>query len=216
MGWGLMYFYIDGYLQLGAKMSILFVITLPMAILAAPQWGGLCRRFGKQRMWAVGYAGSALASLAFIVLKPGPHAAVVFGGILLFFNAMVVVEGVAAPAVLADIVDYGRWRFGADHGGTYFALFGMVTKINIGIGAAIGLALAGAFGFDPRAATQTAGGMFGLLFSIAGMPALCYAIAVTMILKFPIDRRRQEVIVKAIERRERRARASADAAKATA
>jgi len=206
MGWGLVFFYIDGYLHLGAKLSALLVLSIPVAIIAAPTWGVLCRRFGKQKMWAAGYAGASVVSLSYMVIRPGPLAAAMLCVALLCLNAMVVVEGVAAPAVLADIVDYGRWRFNADYGGTYFALFGMVTKINIGIGAAIGLTIAGAFGFDARAATQTGGGLFGLLLAISGLPALCYAIAVVLILRFPINRHRQEVIVRAIERRERRLR----------
>ena len=55
-------------------------------------------------------------------ISPGPWAAVSSGVTLLLLNAMIVVEQVAGPAMLADVVDYGRWRFGADHGGTYFAL----------------------------------------------------------------------------------------------
>ena len=209
MGWGLVYFYIDGYLHLGAKLSALLVLSLPVAILATPVWGALSRRFGKQKAWAAGYAAAGLVSLCYMLIAPGPLAAVMLGAALLCLNAMVVVEGVAAPAVLADIVDYGRWRFGVDHGGTYFALFGMIQKINIGIGAAIGLTIAGAFGFDAKLATQAPGGLFGLLFAFSALPGLSYLVSAVMILRFPINRRRQEVIVRAIERRERRLRRTA-------
>jgi Na+/melibiose symporter-like transporter len=205
MGWGLVYFYIDGYLRLGSKLSALLVLSLPVAILATPAWGSLCRRLGKQKAWAAGYAVAGVASLSYMLISPGPYAALFLGAALLCLNAMVVVEGVAAPAVLADIVDYGRWRFGVDHAGTYFALFGMIQKINVGIGAAIGLAIAGAFGFEAAAATQNSGGLFGLLLAFSALPGLSYLVSAWMVLRFPIDRRRQQVLVKAIARRERRA-----------
>lgn len=205
MGWGLVYFYIDGYLRLGTKLSALLVLSLPVAILATPAWGALSRRFGKQKAWAAGYALAGLASLSYMLVSPGPYAALLLGAALLCLNAMVVVEGVAAPAVLADIVDYGRWRFGVDHAGTYFALFGMIQKVNVGIGAAIGLAIAGALGFDATAATQTPGGLFGLLLAFSALPGLSYLVSAWMVLRFPIDRRRQQILVRAIERRERRA-----------
>jgi Na+/melibiose symporter-like transporter len=203
MGWGLVFFYIDGYLGLGAKLSALLVISLPVAILATPVWGAACRRFGKQQAWAAGYAGAGVAVLCYLLIAPGPLAAVWVTATLLALNALVVVEPVAGPAVLADIVDYGRWRFGADNGGAYFALYGMISKINIGIGAAIGLAIAGAFGFDARASVQTASGMRGLMLAYSVLPALSYFVAAALIWRFPITRRRQRAIVRAIERRER-------------
>jgi Na+/melibiose symporter-like transporter len=159
---------------------------------------------------------AGLASLSYMLISPGPYAALLLGAALLCLNAMVVVEGVAAPAVLADIVDYGRWRFGVDHAGTYFALFGMIQKINVGIGAAIGLAIAGAFGFEAAAQTQTSGGLFGLLLAFSALPGLSYIVSAWMILRFPIDRRRQQVLVKAIARRELRATRTAVEAEAGA
>ena len=209
MGWGLVFFFIDGYLGLGAKFSGLLVLSIPVAVLATPVWGTVCRRFGKQQMWAAGYAGVALASLGYLLIKPGPLAVIWMGITLLLLNALVVVEPVAAPAMLADVVDYGRWRFGADHGGTYFALYGMIQKINVGIGAAIGLSIAGALGFDARAATQTPAGLRGLLLAYSVLPAASYLISAVMIWRFPINQKRQKVIVKAIERRERRRAAAA-------
>ena len=211
MGWGLVFFYIDGYLGLGAKFSGLLVLSIPVAILATPVWGTLCRRFGKQQMWAAGYVCAAVAAFGYTFISPGRWAVVWVAATLLLLNAVVVVEAVAGPAVLADVVDYGRWRFGTDQGGTYFALYGMIQKINIGIGAAIGLAAAGAFGFDPKVATQTRGGLFGLLFSYSLVPALSYLVAAVMIWRFPINQKRQKAIVRAIERRERRLQESGGA-----
>lgn len=206
MGWGLVFFYIDGYLGLGAKFAGLLVLSIPVAILATPAWGALCRRYGKQQMWASGYAAAGVASLGYMLIAPGYGAAVWLGITLLLLNAVVVVEQVAGPAVLADVIDYGRWRFDADHGGTYFALYAMIFKGTIGIGAATGLAVAGAFGFNARLAAQTPEGLFGLLLGMSVLPAACYLAAAVMIWRFPIDRRRQRVIVRAIERRESRLR----------
>ena len=209
MAWGVVFFYIDSYQKLGAKFSGLLVLSIPVAILATPVWGWLCNRFGKQQVWAAGYVGAGIASLGYIFISPGPWSAVWVGITLLLLNAMVVVDPVAGPAMLADVVDYGRWRFGTDQGGTYYALYGMIQKINIGIGAGAGLALAGVFGFDATVAKQSSGGLIGLFLSLSVMPAVCYLAAAVMIWRFPINRRRQKVIVKAIERRERRRAAAA-------
>lgn len=214
MGWGLVYFYIDGYLGLGKRLAGLLVLSIPVGILAAPAWGALCRRYGKQQSWAVGCAGSAVVSLCYALITPGPLAAWLVMMTLLGINALVVAEAVAGPAMLADVVDYGRWRFGADYAGTYYAFFTMVQKANMGIGAGIGLAVAGLVGFDATLATQTTRGVVGLLLGFSGLPALLYLVAAAMVWRFPIDRRRQSVIVRAIARRARRSRTAAPVAEA--
>ena len=204
IAWGLMFFYIDGYLGLGPQFAGLILVTIPIAIVATPIWGWLCQRFGKQQAWAFASVGSVVASLVYGLISPGEGALIVMVANLLFFNTVVVAESVAGPAILADVVDYGRWRFGADYAGTYFAFYTMVQKINVGIGSAIGLAVAGFFGFDATLAEQTSGGIFGLKLGVAVLPAMTYLIASILIWKFPITRRRQQALVRAIERRESR------------
>jgi Na+/melibiose symporter-like transporter len=212
IAWGLIFFYIDGYLGLGAQFAGLILVTIPIGIVATPIWGWLCRRFGKQQAWAAGCVLSSVACVAYALNRPGDSASVVLAATLFLFNAVIVVEAVAGPAMLADVVDYGRWRFGADYAGTYFAFYTMVQKINVGIGAAIGLAVAGWFGFDATAAEQTSSGVFGLLLGVAWLPAATYVVAAVLIWNFPITRRRQRSILRAIERREaRRKRALAQA-----
>lgn len=208
IAWGLIFFYIDGYLKLGAQFAGLILFTIPIAVVATPIWGWACRRFGKQQAWAAGSVASAIVCLSYALNRPGEWASVVLAATLFVFNAVIVVEAVAGPAMLADVVDYGRWRFGADYAGTYFAFYTMVQKINVGIGAAIGLAVAGFFGFDATAAEQTPSGVTGLLLGVAGLPAVTYLVAAILIWYFPIDRERQRTIVRAIERRERRLRAA--------
>lgn len=215
IAWGLIFFYIDGYLSLGAQFASLILVTIPISIVATPVWGWLCRRFGKQQAWASGCVLSAVACIAYAFNGPGEGAWMVLAATLLFFNAVIVVEAVAGPAMLADVVDYGRWRFGADYAGTYFAFYTMVQKINVGIGAAIGLSVAGWFGFDATVAEQSESGVFGLLLGVAWLPAITYVIAAVLIWHFPITRRRQHAIIRAIERRQSRlqhAAATADEA----
>ena len=201
IGSGLSFFYIDGYLQLGQQLAAVMIISIPIALVATPVWGLLCRRFGKQQAWAVGNVGAGLASLSYYFIGPGENAALLLAASLIVVNAMIVVEAVAAPAVLADVVDYGRLRFGAGHAGSYFAFYAMVQKINVGIGAALGLLIAGILGFDATVTTQSASGRFGLLLAFSLLPAAFLCVAALWIWRFPIDRRRHAVIVAALKRR---------------
>src|SRR3546814_7718732 len=72
----------------------------------------------------------------------------------------------------ADIVDYGRFHTGVDHGGLYGSLFTFLQKSLTGVSAAAGVALVGAFGFDATATMQSASGVFGLKLTMAVAPAL--------------------------------------------
>lgn len=201
IGSGLSFFYIDGYLLLGQQLAAVMIVSIPISLIATPVWGTLCRRFGKQQAWAAGNVGAGLASLSYYFIGPGENAALLLAASLIVVNAMIVVEAVAAPAVLADVVDYGRLRFGADHAGSYFAFYAMVQKINVGIGAALGLLIAGMFGFDATVTTQSASGRFGLLLAFSLLPAVFLCIAALWIWRFPINRRRHAVIIAALERR---------------
>ncbi len=200
-GSGVSFFYIDGYLQLGEQLAFVMVYSIPIGLVATLAWGTLCRRFGKQQAWSVGNFGAGLASLGYFFIGPGENAAALLVGTLLLVNALIVVEGVAAPAVLADVVDYGRLRFRADHAGNYFAFYAMVQKISAGIGAALGLLIVGMFGFDATAATQDASGRFGLLLAFSLLPSTFLCVAALWIWRFPINRRRQAAIIAALERR---------------
>jgi Na+/melibiose symporter-like transporter len=111
---------------------------------------------------------------------------------------------VAAPAVLADVVDYGSLRFGADYAGTYFSFYLLMYKAVPQVGAAAGLALVGLFGFDPQLAEQTSLARWGLLFTFSLLPALLLLIAAPLIWYFPINARRQRIITQRLQATRRR------------
>lgn len=196
---GLLYFYVTGYLHQGHALAQSFLVTLPVGALSVPTWGYLCRRFGKQRAWAVGTLGGALAILLYALVPPGPGAALWFGIILALVIGLFVSYSVAAPAVLADVVDYGRLRFGADFAGTYFGFYIVMYKAVPNIGAAAGIALAAFLGFNPHLAEQTPNGGTGLLLTFCAAPALLLIIAAVLIWRFPIDSRRQRIIARRLQ-----------------
>ena len=203
---GVMFFYIDSHLHLGPFMAGLFLLTLPLGALAVPLWGFLCRRYGKQRAWAAGAAGSALAILLFTTVPVGPSGTVWLACVQVLVILLYAGFPVAAPAVLADVIDYGRLRFGVDYAGTYFAIYNVMYKAVPGLGAAIAITLVGLGGFDARLAEQSPSGTFALLAAFCGVPALLLTVVTPMLWYFPIDARRQRIIVERLKRREARGR----------
>jgi Na+/melibiose symporter-like transporter len=112
---------------------------------------------------------------------------------------------VAAPAVLADVIDYARLRYGADYGGSYFAIYNVFYKSLANVGGAIALGVVGFAGFDPQLPAQPQSATNALLVVYCGIPALLLAIAAPLIWRFPIDARRQAVIAKRLAARDARA-----------
>ena len=202
---GLMYFYLDSYLHQGALMAALFLLTLPLGALAVPVWGYLCRRFGKQRSWAVGCGAGALMVLCFAAIPVGPAGTVWLATAQVLVILVFAGFPVAAPSVLADVIDYGRLRFGVDYAGTYFSIYNVMYKAVPGIGAAIGLALAGLGGFDPHDAQSSPHAMTGLLLAFSVLPAMLLAIVAPMLWYFPIDASRQRIIAARLRQRDERA-----------
>jgi len=203
---GVMFFYIDSHLHRGSFMAGLFLLPLPLGALAVPLWGFLCRRYGKQRAWAVGAAGSALAILLFLTVPAGTSGTVWLACVQVIVILLYAGFPVAAPAVLADVIDYGRLRFGVDYAGTYFAIYNVMYKAVPGVGAAIAIALAGLGGFDARLAEQRPSGTFALLATFCGVPALLLAVVAPMLWYFPINARRQRIIVARLKHRALRGR----------
>ena len=106
---------------------------------------------------------------------------------------------VAFPAMMGDIADYGRVKFGHDRTGTYFAFFTMAQKAIGGVGVSLGLFVAAWFGFDATVLEQSADGIFGMKLSMAYVPALAALITVPAIWLFPINKARQEELQAALK-----------------
>ncbi len=198
---GVLFFYFDNYLHQGSALAGLFAIALPVGALAVPVWGWLCRRCGKVRAWAMGSAAGTVGIMAYGFIPPGPSGTLALGAVMIFVVASFTVTAVAAPAVLADVVDYGRLRFGVDHGGTYFSLYVLLDRALTMSSAAIGIAIAAAFGFDPGLAMQTPAGHFGLSLAFYLLPAALMATTIPLLWRFPIDENRQKNIARHLQRR---------------
>ncbi|MEL6301545.1 MAG: MFS transporter [Pseudomonadota bacterium] len=202
MAFGMLFFFVDSHLSLGGTLALLFVLGAPIGAAAMPFWAWLAGRIGKQRTWAVAYTASASFLLLHLLIPAGPDGEpwLIAAFVMVFLVSSV---GVVVPAaLLADIVDYGRWKYKADYAGSYFSIQTMVEKGVEGLGVALGLAIASWLGFDPTLEEQTEAGARGLLIAFPILPAILTYLTVPIIWKFPIDERRQKTIVRRLSRQE--------------
>ena len=76
----------------------------------------------------------------------------------------------------------------------YFSLFTFVNKVNVAIGGALGLGIAGWYGFDVAAQSQTTESIFGLSLAISWLPSLFAFLALIFLFLPPIHSYRHTII----------------------
>ncbi|PTU30865.1 MFS transporter [Stenotrophobium rhamnosiphilum] len=186
---GVAYLYIDTYLHLGKQLPAIMLVALLSSLLGIPFWSAMSARFERHRVWAVSLITGALACAAFAFVSPGSMALPL--AFLLYPTIMFTLVGaVIVYTMSADIVDYGLLLTGEDNAGLYGAIFAFLQKSVLGVSAATALAIAGGFGFDATAASQSASGVIGIKLTGAVLPAFGLIAAAAIIWNYPLNRPR--------------------------
>lgn len=175
-------FFVQHVLVEGEKAGLLLLCYFASGLMAVPLWLGLSRKFGKHVVWRW----AMIWNIAWFAMVPllGPGD---FG----WFLAICVMTGLSLGADLilpssmqADVVDLDTARTGTARTGLYFAFWGLATKLATAL-AALGLTLAGLFGFDPAIANGP-GALSALVWLYAGTPILFKVAAIALLWRWPI------------------------------
>ena len=198
---GLVFLYVDSYLGMGAQFAQMFLIAFAIGIAVVPVWCKLSNLFGKKNILALGVTLQIASYIYTSMLTPGE---VGFWELisLKVINTIGSVSLVAiAPAMLSEIIDYSTWKYRVENTATYYSLQTFLTKVNAGTGAALGLAIAGWYGFDATTTAQSQEGITGLMLSMAWLPSGIAAIAVILFLANPVNARRHLIIRQCLDAR---------------
>lgn len=201
MWFALQFIYIDAFLGMGEYFSWVSIIGLSIgSILTAGIWIKLANRFGKKATWILG-----VALYAFSILVAGcftsDNVSVSYLTTVIIFNyAGLTAMTILAPSLLADINDYSAWKFGVDHAAMYFSIKAMVSKANVAVGGALGLGLAGMFGFNPASEYHSEEQVRALKFAASWLPAAILILSAVIMFKAPIGQRRHKIISRRLDR----------------
>ena len=199
----LSFIYIDAYLELGSQFSIIYVVSLATNMLALGVWYKSANRFGNVATWLAGIVLIVIGIFCMQLLIPG-NTTIGFYQLLLvmiLINIGIASNNIMIPSLLSGVIDYGRWKFRVDFGGTYFSILTMTTKINLAIANMVALGVAGWYGFNPGSDNYTAENIFGLHLAITWIPSVLIVFSIIIILMIPTNSRRQEIILKRLNRR---------------
>ena len=207
MWFSLVFIFVDGYLGLGHQFAWMYIVSLCISTLTLGVWSALAARWGKKITWGIAVSLISLGIASAGSLVPGESS---FIFLLMIYTLVILgfaAYSILVPSMLADIIDYGTWKSGVEMGGTYFSVFTLMGKATMAIGGALGLFVAGGYGFDPAASTHTADAIFGLRLATAWLPASIVLLALIFVALTPINARRHAIIRRHLDARSSRAQA---------
>jgi len=203
--WGtLIFLFVESFLGLGEQFALVYVISYSVSTLSLAGWSKLVNRSGKQRCWGLAAVMIVIGLLSTGFLTPSQTS-----HIPLLLCMVVTYSGFAAlsllaPSMLAEIIDFGTWKFGHDRAGIYFSLFSLVSKMNVAIAGALGLGLAGFYGFDATTMSQTPEAVFGLHLVMIWLPVPIVLLSIAFVTFIPINARRHAIIRRKLDSRKRK------------
>ncbi len=178
-------------------------IAMPMTLAMAagmPLWLHLLKWVDKHRAWAGSGVGMIACLLMVLALEPGPDSLMPMILAMTGFGFFLGLSSLVLPSLLADVVDYDRWKNRKDRAAILFAFQALITKFNQGIGGAIALAIPAAFGFTGKSAL-TGEAIGGLKLGFVIWPCLLLVPMMVLAWRYPLTRHRQGVLARRLDRR---------------
>lgn len=202
----LLFTFYDNYLDVGPWYPYMMMAWGFMSMIAIPIWVRLCDVMGKHRAYVLAMFINVGAIQCFWFVEPATLSQTTVGiiasSVLLVAAFGAACTFVAPPAILADIVDYGRWKNGLAQAGSYFALYALVIKLALALGSGMGFMMLDFVGYDVRpGAVNDDFAIYGLLVTILLIPAVLKGLGALMLFGFPIDRRRHGLLARRLDAR---------------
>jgi Na+/melibiose symporter-like transporter len=201
MWYGLIYIYVDTYLEMGEQFAKMFLIAFLFGIVCAPLWYKIIVMIGQKKAWMLA---SILMIVSFILtgfLQPGN---VTFYQLLLLKTIQTssfVGVTVLLPTLLSETIDYIHWKSNSELSALYFSSKVFLEKTGVALGFAGGLAIAGWFGLDMNSPEQTSNSILGLKIAMVYIPILSLVISLIFIALYPLNEKRHNIIRKRLEQR---------------
>jgi glycoside/pentoside/hexuronide:cation symporter, GPH family len=193
----------DYYYGLAHRFSMMYLCGTVLAALSVPLLIRLSTRWGKKRMFIILNCGFLVLITIRTFVRPGPSAVIPLSIVLTGVFAVLIFKTILIQALLADVADYGRWKFGKAQEATYFAAFYFFNFVLGSAGGPIGLVIVDRMGFAPHGISNMAEAKMAIELVFYIIPAFMTAIGLAFVWKIPICARRAAAIRSRIERRAR-------------
>ena len=150
----------------------------------------LSKKFGKRQFML---AGIVLMIIGFVVLglADGNQSLVLAGTILRSIGISPIFAGIYA--FIADITDYGEWKFGIRTEGLISSSQSVGSKIGIGLGSGLTGWILAAFGYNGAAEVQSAAAVSGIKFAFGRLGAILSVCLLVAVLLMDVEKYMPEI-----------------------
>ena len=180
--------------------GLYLLIYFVAAVAAMPLILLLSKRIDKHRLWCYSLGFSILV-FAFVPLL-GQGDGALFVVVCILTGAALGADLALPPAMLADIVDWDKYRYRRESTAMCFAGGSLAIKLALGIAVALGPLLLMLFGWRDDIDQQTAAAAFGVAVIYAWLPCVFKVIVIGIIWRYPLTSLRQYAIRKRLDRNE--------------
>jgi GPH family glycoside/pentoside/hexuronide:cation symporter len=201
----LLFFYVEHVLGASSAADLLLGSYFLSGFACLPAWAWAAGRFGKRQAFVAATALSVGVFSGALLLNAGD---------LRWFAVVVVLSGAGFGAtltlpssMLADTLDYEELRTGERREGLFMGLWGVTMKASAAIGAGVALPIIGAAGYAAGTPAPP-DAVLAIRLLYCAVPCVCYAAALTVIWRYPIDESAHRSILTAREVRRRGMRAA--------
>lgn len=165
---------------LGAFSLIALIMTIPSigGIIGSLVVAPLANRFGKKKILALTLLGQGIG-LFIVYFAPFTNMTQIMVGHWIYgiFNCGFPV----CLAMVADCVDFWEEKTGVRQDGSYYATYGLSTKLGNAIGSAVGVLLISAFGYVAGSMEQTSTALSGINLTVNLIPAILLVVAAVLV-----------------------------------
>jgi Na+/melibiose symporter-like transporter len=176
--------------MLGTGVTIVVILLSP----------ALSKAFGKKTVAVVGFALTAIASLAFYVLKPTN-----VGGMVTLTIITSVMYAPTIPliwAIYADVADYSEWKNRRRATGIIFATIGFALKAGLSLGSASFLWLMALYGYHANQ-PQTPETLEGIRMCSSVYLAILFAVCTVLLICYKLNKKLTHQIADELAERRR-------------
>lgn len=194
---GLFLFYFDAVKGYGGLAAALLLIYFVAGLLGAPIWTMIARRSGKHISLICACIYAAISQPLIMFLPENNFIAASIGmaaaGIVYTSGAYLL------RAMMADIGDEDLLATGQDRTGLLYALVTLTGKAGYALAVGVTYMGLGAFGFNSKlGSANTPEALAGLTLLFIGLPVVVNVLGAILLLKYPIDAKRQAELQAAI------------------
>jgi GPH family glycoside/pentoside/hexuronide:cation symporter len=170
---------------------VMMVMLLTIAIFLIP-WRLASKKLNKGPAYALGLAIASVAVIVAFFLPKGPTP--IIYGIAFVAGLGFSAQYVFPWSMIPDVIEVDQAKTGERHEGVYFGANAFLGKLTGAIGiAASGWALK-LYGYVPNVA-QTDHALFGIRFFFSIVPVIAFAIALPLLIWYPITRQKHAEIL---------------------